>query len=174
MLFALIFFQMDLLFRLGVPTYVFTVEADILAVPKIPIGEKMPVDLGWVYGVSVNIAGHTATTGRVLPTSGQIGDLYLNLKYGQAIYVDQLRLSELVYTLPIALAAGAPQFQNAHRYMPLNIPMNTDLKLSWIQNPTLLADITVAINFYYIDTVAYQNLLNAGHLLANGISQKKG
>lgn len=165
---------MDLLFKLGVPTYVFTVEVQITANPQVLIGEKLPVNLGWVYGMSTNIIGRTQLTNELLPNDQQIGSLYLSLKYGQAIYVDGLRLSELVFTQPFGGAGtNLPQWQNSHRYFPMNIPLNTDLKLSYISNPLLVSGITVALNLFYIDMVAYKNLLDAGLLYANGISQKK-
>lgn len=160
----------DILFKLGIPTYVYTVETTLTNIAEVKIGETLPVDLGWVYGLSVNIDGATAKNATVPNiTAAQAFNLYLSLKYGQSIYVNALRLTEMVFSGPIASTAP---FANAHRWLPVNVPLNTDLKQSFISNPTLITGPVVGLNVYYIDLTSYRELVNSGQILRNGKRDK--
>lgn len=157
----------DVLFKLGIPTYVYVVETQLTANAEIKIGETLPVDLGWIYGMSVNINGCSpkdSTKLNILP--GQSASLFLTLKYGQSLYVNNLRVSELIYTQPEPVAQSL--FTNSNRYLSVNIPLNTDLKQSFFANPTLITGRIISLNLYYVDLTSYRTLVNEGILLRNG------
>lgn len=155
------------LFKLGIPTYCYSVETDITANNSIKIGETLPQDLGWIYGLSTNATGVTARDQtKLLPSFAQLSNLYLNLKYGQSIFVNGLRLCDLLFLDP---ASGIPI--NSSRYLEVNVPLNTDLKLSFIDNPTLITGVTCVLNLYYIDKISYSTLVKQGLVLQNGLKQ---
>ena len=160
----------DILFKLGIPTYVYSVETPMTNIAEVKIGETLPVDLGWVYGISINVDGATAKNATVSNiTSAQAFNLYLSLKYGQSIYVNALRLTEMIFTGPTASTAP---FANANRWLPVNVPLNTDLKQSFFSNPTLITGVTVTMNLYYLDVTSYRELVNSGQILRNGKRDK--
>jgi hypothetical protein len=161
----------SLLFKLGIPTYMYTVETAITGEISTNIGETLPQDLGWIYGLSTNVNGVTARDKtKIYPTALEASNLFLNLKYGQAIFVNGLRLSDLIFLDPLALA----QPGNSERYLQVNIPLNTDLKLSYIQNPTQIgtpaAPVTTALNLFYIDIKSYTTLVKQKMVLQNGMA----
>lgn len=154
-----------MLFKLGVPTYKYTVETSFTGQVQQKIGDTLEVTVGWIYGMSTQIEGTTATDpNQILPNSAQIPNIYLNLKYGQSIYVNKLRMSDLVYIDP---AMAPTQYINPQRYQNFNIPALTDLKQSYYDNPQAYTGITVVLDLWYIDITAYKQLIKDGAMFVN-------
>jgi len=148
-----------LLFRMGIPTYEYSVDTLLSGKIKEYIGTDLQETVGYIYGMSINIEGTTssnATVNNILSVDAP--KLFLNLKYGQSIFVTSMRLDHLVYSDPSA----APKYSNSRKYLPCNIPLGTDLKLSYYDNPSLLSAKNVTLNFFYIDKTGYSHLLKNG------------
>lgn len=154
----------DILFKMGVPTYCYSIETIFTGLNQQKIGDTLEVTVGWIYGISTEISGTTPDPTQPLPSTAQIGNIFLNLKYGQSIYVNKLRMSNLVFT---DVASPPTQFINSQKYLPFNIPALTDFKQSYYDNPQLYSGITATLNLYYIDKVAYQNLIASGQMFVN-------
>ena len=158
----------DLLFKLGIPTCIYSVETTLTGSLQEKIGDTLEVTVGHVYGMSVDIGGTTSqstVTNNIL--TADTVKLWLNLKYGQSIYVNNLRLDHLVFSEPAAASSG---YSNPQKYLPVNIPVGTDLKQSYYQNPSLLTTPkTVTLNLFYIDKTAYKNLVDQKLVMQNGL-----
>ncbi len=154
----------QLLMKWGIPTYVYSVQTLLAGAIEEKIGDTLEVTVGWVYGISVNVDGKTPDNANNLITAGNTANLYLNLKYGQSIYVNGLRLNHLVFDQ----FPGAGPLFNQTKYLEVNIPVGTDLKQSTYSNPTLLTAAVVMINLFYIDVTAYQFLIDKNIILENG------
>jgi len=155
----------ELLLKLGIPTYVYSVNTVLQGVDQEMIGDTMEVTVGHIYGMSVDIQGNSViSSGTPNITTSQAFLLYINIKFGQAIYMNNLRLNHLVYDDPSAV----PKYNNPKKYFECNVPYGTDLKKSYYQNPTHINGANVALNLFYIDTVAYKNLLDSNMVYNNG------
>lgn len=159
---------------MGIPTYCYSVETTLSASPVEKIGQSIQTGVGHIYGISVSTDGTSSTDStKNYITLSDTPKLWLVLKYGQAIFVNALRLDHFVYTgwEAASIANGTP-FGNPMKYFNVNIPMDTDLKQSYFLNPSKLTNAkTVCLNFFYIDLVAYQNLQKSGMVLLNGLKQ---
>lgn len=156
------------LFQLGIPTYVYSVQTALSGKNTQFIGDTLEVTVGWVYGLSINIENSLpGDQSQLNVTSIQAAKLFLNLKYGTSIYVNQLRLDHLIFNDP---SATSNKYNNPQKYLPVNIPMATDLKQSFYTNPTLIATpANVALNLFYIDTTGYENLVKNKVISRNGL-----
>lgn len=156
------------LMKLGIPTYIYSVETQLSGNSVEKIGDTMEVTVGWVYGLSINIEGTTAgNQTQACITSADALKLWINLKYGQAIYLNSLRLNHLCFD-DLSVPA-LPRFNSEQKYLPVNIPMGTDLKQSFYQNPSLLNNTKfVVLNLFYIDAAAYKELVAQKLFLRNG------
>lgn len=153
----------DILFKLGVPTYQYSINTLLQGGAVQKIGDTLEVTVGWIYGLATQVSGTLPLDpAQPLPTGAQIQNIYLNLKYGQSIYINQMRMSDLTFIDP---AAGL--YINQSRYLPVNIPALTDFKQSFYQNPQLYNNINVSLTLYYIDKVAYKNLVESGLMFVN-------
>lgn len=157
-----------LLMKLGIPTFVYSVNTQLSGNIKEKIGDTMEVTVGWVYGLSVNVEGtQPQNAGNANIVSADALKLFLNLKYGSSIYVNSLRLNHLCFD-NLQVPAN-PQFNSDQKYFPVNIPVATDLKQSYYDNPTLLTSAKwVSLNMFYIDKATYLDLLKEKVLLASG------
>jgi hypothetical protein len=145
----------------GIRTYSYPVITPITPKIEVQIGDSLSTELGWIYGISTEIDGVTPKDQTVpLPANNQIGDLYLNLQYGQTWYINDCRMSNLVFIDPLN-----GLFINDYRYMPVNIPYTTDLKQSIIRNPKMLSGFSTMITFHYIPIKTYDALVKDGILL---------
>jgi hypothetical protein len=156
------------LLKLGVPTYIYSVVTELSGSIQEKIGDTMEVTVGWVYGLSVNLEGTLATeAAKTNIVSADALKLFLNLKYAQSIYLNQLRLNHLCFD-DVSVPA-TPKFTSEQKYLPVNIPIGTDLKQSYYSNPSLLtAPKNVTLNLFYIDKVSYIELLKQKLILSNG------
>lgn len=162
-----------LLLQWGIPTYIYQVETALQGKLQEKIGDTLEVTVGWVYGLSVNVDGVLPDNSLPLVTSNQIADFYLTLKYGQSLFINQLRLSHLVYDYRTT-GTGQLISTNCRKYFPVNIPVDTDLKQSFYSNPTLTkgsdTGSAISLNLFYIDITAYNFLVSKGIVLQNGLT----
>lgn len=149
------------LLKHGIRTYSYPVITPITAKIEVQIGDSLSTELGWIYGISTEIDGVTPKDQSViLPTLAQAGDLYLNLQYGQTWYINDRRMSNLVYNTPnagLVIPSGS-------RYEPVNIPYTTDLKQSIIRNPKMASGFSTMLTFHYIPRQTYDALVKSGLL----------
>lgn len=154
-------------FKLGIPTYIYSVETTLQGVVNEKIGDTIEVTLGWVYGLSINIEGKIAESNATNNiTSVQAYQLFLNLKYGQSIYVNSVRLNHFIFDDPSAV----PRYNNPSKYLPVNFPSGTDLKQSFYENPTLITGNVVTLNFFYIDKTSYNRLVKSNTIFGQELS----
>lgn len=150
------------LLRLGIRTYAYPVITAITAKPEILFGDSISTELGWIYGISAEVNGCTPKDQTVvLPTLAQAGDLYVNLQYGQTWFINDFRMSNLVFNDPSQATTG---YTNSQRYFGVNIPMTTDLKQSVIRNPKMASGFSTMITFHYIPRKTYESLVADGTL----------
>lgn len=154
----------ELLFKVGVPTYKTNLITPLTAANEINLGQQAPTNIGWIYGISLNVGG-TDFQGNTLISLADAGNLWLNLKIQTNVFTQTLRLSNYVYQQP-----NVPRTQERN-YMPVSIPLELDWKQSTILNPTNIASGTVFFDFYYIDIPSYTNLLNSGTLWKYGVKK---
>lgn len=151
------------LLRLGIRTYIYPVVTAVTPKLQVLLGDSLSTELGWIYGISTEIVGvipdDPATP---LPTFVQASNLYLTLLNGQTMYINNFRMSNLVYVDPTA--ANTNPTSNQRRFFPVNIPMSTDLKNSFYQNPTNLTGFSTVIYFHYIPKKTYLALVAAKKL----------
>ena len=146
------------LLRLGIRTYVYPVITDVTAKIQVLLGDSISTELGWIYGISTEIVGCVPDDKNTpLPTFAQVKDLYLTLLNGQTMYINNLRMSNLVFVDPTA--ANTNPTSNQRRYYPVNIPMTTDLKNSYFQNPQAASGFSTMIYFHYIPKKTYEALV---------------
>lgn len=154
----------DLLNKLGIPSYISQIVVDLPSANNttVQLNDKVPESAGWIYGMSVEHDGTTPTDQtKVLINAADMQNLWLQLKYGTSIYIDNYRLDKLSWrdaTVPIA-------FRN---YTPFSIPADTAWKNSVLLNPTGIINKTVIINVYFIDKGSYQHLVDTGVFWKNG------
>jgi len=155
----------ELLFKVGIPTYKTNLITEITATNTVNLGQQAPTNIGWIYGISLNVAGTSATTnanGQTLVTLLQAANLWLNLKIGTNVFIQNTRLSNFVYQQP-----NVTRTQEKN-YVPVSIPLDLDWKQSQIVNPTLMSAVFVDFDFWYIDKQSYANLLKSGALWQTG------
>jgi hypothetical protein len=154
------------LFTRGVPTYKTQIFVDLPASAEnsIELGNTVPENIGWIYGLSINVGGtKPMDASKNLISLANSYDLWLILKYGSSDFIDQFRLSNMVYN---TYATARSQVQN---YMPVSIPMGTDWKKSTIQNMTSITSVTIMLDIYFIDIPTYKNLTASGVIWERGI-----
>lgn len=160
----------ETLLKLGIPTYSVTIYTKLEDVTSQLIGDRMPEQIGWIYGLSTEVGDtHPDDATKQLISDNDIGSIWLCLKYGATEYIQDLRMTNLVFT-----SSQRPgMWFNPQRFFPVNIPMHTDLSTSKYKNPNKISNVHVALTLYYIDKTAYKNLLAQGIILANGVTMKK-
>lgn len=144
------------LFKVGVPTYKTQIYIDLPAAASnsIELGNTVPENIGWIYGLAVNVGGKKPNDASLnLLTLAQSYELWLQLKYGSADFIDYYRLSNLVFN---NYGAARTQVEN---YLPVSIPMGTDWKKSLIINNTSIVSATIMFDIYFIDIPTYKNLV---------------
>jgi hypothetical protein len=155
----------ELLFKVGIPTYKTNLITALTATKSVNLGQQAPTNIGWIYGISLNVSGTSATTdfqGNTLITLLEAANLWLNLKIGSNVFIEDVRLSNFVYQEP-----NVTRTQDRN-YMPVSIPLDLDWKQSTIDNPTSITGKTVNFDFYYIDKPSYAALLKSGVLWETG------
>jgi hypothetical protein len=159
----------QMLLKLGIPTYSDTYYTQLTGATPTKIGQTMPSVIGLIYGLSVDVNGTTPQNNTFnCITPNQSTQLWLQLKIGAALYVDNFRLDRLVFS------DGGTNFQNPNRYFPVMVPSETDLKESTFYNPNSIGSggtpIYVPLTVHYIDKPSYAHMLQKGYLYANAHS----
>lgn len=154
----------QVLFRLGIPTYIQSIYVDfpLAAQPVINLPKQLPTQIGWCYGISTDTQGVTPDN-TTLITTVEADALYLVFKAGASEFQKSIRMQKLIF------AANVEQ-----RYLPINIPYTVSLDQSYLQNPTGIVSAVGAnkqakIDLWYIDKKSYITLRKSGYLLANGV-----
>lgn len=159
----------SLLFKMGIPTYIYSVETALDASTNQKVGEDFPTNMGRVYGISVSVNGSSALDStKPYITVAESALLWINFRLSQSVYINSYRLDNLVYINPTAGTIGF----NPERYYKCNIPGETDLKQSFFQNPTGLTGKTVCFNFHYIDIIGYNRLVENKMVFGSKMSEK--
>lgn len=148
----------EILFKLGIPTYMESVYTTLTAKAVIRLPKQMPTQIGWIYGLSVYCDGVTPT-GETLITTAQSEDLYMVLKAGQTDFIESYRVSQLNISA---------QNGNDIQYCPVNIPAAISLDQSFWQNPLLITGAEIMLNIYYIDQKSFDVLVAGGWMGING------
>lgn len=146
----------DILFGLGIPTYLCRIEIPLTAAPtaKVQLGKDQNTDIGLIYGIWIDPAGtmpdDSAEAGLSLANCSKV---WLEWKKGQTTFIDRQRLETMVYTGPSAVT-------NPIRYRRMNIPGNIDMSECMIYNPEKIASETVVINLLFISKGDYARLVS--------------
>ena len=154
--------------KLGIPIYTDTYYTLLNGGAQAKIGQDMPNPVGHIFGISCVVEGVQPTdqTKRVL-TTAQAGLIWLYLKVGTNLFMNNFRLDKLIFETPAT--SGLQTYQNPRRYYPCSIPVATDLKESYYLNPTAIGappttGIYAALQIHYIDRPSYFELVNKGYL----------
>lgn len=164
------------LFRLGVPTYKTYLQIDLgtTANQKIEIADKVPENVGWIYGLSVQKDGSFPYDATIpLISNVQSYQLWLTLKYATSDFVDTWRLSDLIYTPFVPAPVIVYDRQQERNYTPVSIPMGVDWRKSTIINPTGIVNATIFMDVYFIDLNTYKNMRESGVIGFQGKFDKK-
>lgn len=151
----------EMLLKLGIPTYTDTYYTKLDGTPgQVKIGQDMPKPIGWIYGLSVNPEGTQPTNvGLSIVGEGDLQKLWLYLKLGPDVYVNNYRLDNLNF-----LSVKNQDYSNPSRYKPVGVPNVTDLKESYYYNPSGLANVFVPLTVHYINKESYDLLVQKGYL----------
>jgi hypothetical protein len=161
--------MLDLLYKFRLPLLQTNIETTIstTAQSSIQIVKTMPEDIGIIIGCSIDVTG-TSVNGNTLITAAESDVLYLQMKQGNADFLNYVRLSNLIYVL------GAGNiFTNPYRYMPLNIPATIiSLDKSAYANPTGLVSAApptkpkcISLNLWYITPIMVNYLVDKGAIM---------
>lgn len=146
-----------ILFKAGIPTYITKVITPIPtgAMNEIPISKTIPKQIGLIFGVAL-YTDSTDPQNNPQITTANATVLYWNLKDGTTIFIDSLRLTDMIYN-----PAGFPNV-NPARYLPVNIPGTFDISTSFFSNPTgiisaapPIAPTVIQQTFWYVSTEGY-------------------
>jgi len=139
----------SILFNLGCPTWVEDVQTTLPAVAsaKQQIGNQLPTNIGYIYGLATYTDGVDADNNTLISTT-DASNLYLTLQDGPTQFYQQIRLWDL-----LTVFAGTPVLR-PQPYTPVNIPY-FDLSKSFYQNPTGVVDATIRLKLYYIQMDAW-------------------
>ncbi len=146
----------DFIVKYNIPTYLTQIVTTLPAQAQnvVNIGKNMPTNVGLIYGIFVY-------TDNVLPTdasqdliSGADAEgIYMSLKVGNTLYIENLRLDHLIF-----FNKNLGAVNNTTRYMPVNIPYNIELDKSQYFNPSGVISKTILLNLLYIDMVGLKLL----------------
>jgi hypothetical protein len=160
----------DLLFGLGIATFVSRIEIPLTATPaaKIQLGKDQNTDIGMIYGLYVDAGGTMPedTTKNCL-TLANCSKVWLEWKKGQTTFIDKQRLETFVYT-------AASNIANPKRYTRINVPGNIDMSECMIYNPEKIASETVVLNLLYIHKSDYGRLVEGRKVVPLALFDKKG
>lgn len=153
------------LFKAGIPTYKTWLEIDLPtpAQTQIEIADKVPENVGWIYGMSIQSDGkspYDASKPLISATDAYL--LWLTLKYATSDFVDTWRLSDLNFNPSLGVR------QQPNNYAPCSIPMGTDWRKSKIINTTGIVGKTIWLDVYFIDVATYKNLRNSNTIWFEG------
>lgn len=151
----------ELLLRAGVPAYKTNLITTITTSKEINLGQQAPENIGWIYGISLNVGG-TDYQGNTLISLADSYNLWLNLKIQTNVFTQSIRLANFIYLNPSAIRT------TERNYMPVSIPLQLDWKQSSILNPTGIASGIVNFDFYYIDIPSYNKLVANQMILKPG------
>lgn len=155
----------ELLFKTGIASYKTYLQFDLgaSAQPQINMDQKAPVNIGWIYGISVLIGGTVPTnqTQNII-SKADAGNLYVTFKIAANMFIDTWRLSDLVFQ-----EAGQTREQERN-YAPVSIPNILDWQKSYINNPTGIVSKTILFQLWYVDAPSYGNLVQSGVLWQQG------
>jgi len=161
----------DLLIKLGVPTYTTQIFKDLNATVTgntIELGDDVPTNLGWIYGMSIHTDGFKPSdASKSLITLANAYDLWFTFVYGTANVTQYTRLSDMVFNVPPSTTRNGVRTQELN-YMPISTPQGGDWRKSIITNPTGITTGTIMMNLFFIDEVTYQNLVASGVLWKGG------
>lgn len=153
------------LMKMGVRTYTDTYFTLLDGSSPIQIGQDMPKPVGWIYGISIETDSVQPTDkSKATITQADAAKLYLYLKIGTDLYMNNVRLDRLMFYVP---SGTGNSYANSERYFPVSIPHTTDLKQSYYNNPTGIGSPTAAyipLTIYYIEIKDYNYLLKKGYL----------
>lgn len=112
-------------------------EIDLDGTDEINIGARMPTQIFFVYGVRTYIGG-VSPQNQPLIVPGNEDNLYLTLKMGSNDRIERIRLDDMVFG-----------DDSGQKWLPLAFPGALDLDQSFIENPTLLDNLTVMLGLWY-------------------------
>lgn len=136
-------------------TYFESIQIDLDGNREITIGTRLASQILYVYGVSTYLSGQTPN-GLNLIVPGDDLNLYLSLRDGANDFIEQIRLSDLVFSSDVRV-------KHYPVWIPGNLSRNSrlDLDKSQIFNPTLINNRTVLFNVWYIPKgMGYENELH--------------
>lgn len=113
------------------------IEIDLDGTDQINIQGRTPTEIFFAYGARIYIGGVTPQNQPII-VPGNEDNLYISLFMGSNQRVQRLRLDDLVFGDDSGL-----------KYLPLVFPGAVDLDQSFIENPTLLDNVTVLLGLWY-------------------------
>lgn len=157
---------LEMLFKLGIPTYTTTIYSSIAATAEvqISIAKQLPTQIGRIYGMAT-YADSVTPDNKQLITTADASNLYLTFKDGATNFFEDLRLTDLLSEF-----SGVPATRLTN-YLECNIPGGFDLSTSFYTNPTgIVAGLngkTIALKLWYVSVPTYSTMLKKGLVLEN-------
>lgn len=140
------------LFRMGIGTWIEDIPT-LLPTPAavtVPIGQTMPSNVGFIYGISTYADG-VDSENQTLISTVQSQLIFMTLQDGPTQFIQKVRLSDLLNEV-----AGSPVVR-AEKFTPVAIPA-FDLSKSFYQNPTSVAGAVIRLKLWYIQKDTWNKL----------------
>jgi hypothetical protein len=141
-----------LLFRMGIGTWTqdFITTFGAIGQSEIIIGQNLPTDIGYIYGMNTYADGVDAQN-NPLPSTVNMQNIWLNLKSGSTTFFETRRMSDLLNEF-----AGTPVVR-PEKFIPVSIP-RFDLSKSFYANPTAITNVAVHLTLWYVQADAWKEI----------------
>ena len=118
-------------------TFYTLIEVALDGTELIEFGAKMPTQIFMVYGAVTYLGGVTTQSVNIIVPGNDL-NLYTTFKMGSNDRIERIRLDDLVF--------GA---NSEKKYLSLFIPGSINLQNSFIENPTLLDNVSVLMSILF-------------------------
>jgi len=136
-------------------TYFESIQIDLTGQIDLDIGTRLASQILYIYGISTYLSGVTPNSENLIVPGDDL-NLYLSLRDGANDFIEDIRLSDLVFSNDVRV-----------KHYPVWFPGNLsavsrlDLDKSQISNPTLITGRSILLNFWYIPVgMGYEKYLN--------------
>jgi len=130
-------------------TFFTSIEVRLDGTALIEFGAKMPTQIFFVYGAVTYLGGVTTQSRNIIVPGNEL-NLYTTFKMGSNDRIERIRLDDLVFGI-----------NSEEKYLKLYIPGAINLQQSFLENPTLLNNLSVLIGLWYLpkgpDTIDLAN-----------------
>ncbi len=146
--------MLDIQQEFNIPTKIKTLTTSTNAANATVIGQTMPAEIGYIYGISVLKDG-IDEQGQAVIAEAQLENVFLQLKRGTSLVFDSYRLDQLCFSSDTDLS-------NPKRYLDIVMPGDLDLSTSQYITPNGAAVGNIVLNLFYLSWTDINYLNNQG------------